>query len=264
MRKRRDGIVKALLLQLLPCALVLGACASADRMTGPPLPPEVASAPIVVVGEIHGTNETPNAVGKLVEQLSHERPVALALELPDASAPWIERYLASDGGPAARDDLVSTPQWKRPRESQDGRASLAMLRLIEQMRAIRSKGVQVRVVAFAPSVKVANYERGLADNVLSQMRPGETMVVLVGNVHAAKSTGKMGSFLPGAVTLNARGRAGSYWACAPTCGVFDTEGRSQYDDAALDGRIVMAHTNAFDGVLHIGPMTASPPAAAPN
>lgn len=146
-----------------------------------------------------------------------------------------------------------------------------MLRLIERMRALRTKGVPVRLVTFVPSTKVADYERSLAENVLLQARPGETMVVLVGNVHAIKyadearfpARGKMASFLPpGAISLDARGRAGSYWACAPGCGVIETEGRSQYEDASLDGRIVMGRANGYDGVLHIGPMTASKPAAA--
>lgn len=88
---------------LVACGLLLAACANIGGKTPVALPPQVETAPIIVVGEIHGTNEAPEAVASLVERLSRDRPVALALELPDASLPWVERFVESDGGAAARD-----------------------------------------------------------------------------------------------------------------------------------------------------------------
>ena len=67
-------------------------------------------ARLVVLGEYHGTAETPRLVADLVERYSHDgTTVRLALELPMSENVALARYLRSDGDPGAREALRSSP-----------------------------------------------------------------------------------------------------------------------------------------------------------
>ena len=259
-----------------PAALVLAglvACVSPSPKAAIELPPEVANAPIIVLGEIHGTRESPLMAANTVEALAARgRPVALGLEVPSAMSPWLDSYADSDGKGEARASLLSSPHWTRPRRYQDGRGSLAMAELIERMRALRASGRRVRVFGFVPpDIRDPHlYEKGMADEILARRRDGETIVALVGNVHAMKHAAesrfakqpKMASFLPpSTVSLVMRNRGGSQWTCVPECGVTEA-GMAFYSDAALDGQVVMKRGEGYDGIVYVGKITASEPAAA--
>jgi erythromycin esterase-like protein len=102
---------------------------------------------IVLLGEMHGTREIPALVAALIEQrVAHGRREVLALEIDSAEQPRIDRYLASDGGIAARKALLAGEHWIEAHH--DGRDSAAMLALIERMRHLRATGHAVPVVAF--------------------------------------------------------------------------------------------------------------------
>lgn len=53
---------------------------------------------LLVLGEFHGTRETPLLVRQLVDDYSRTGPVLLALELPRGETSTLRDYLASDGG----------------------------------------------------------------------------------------------------------------------------------------------------------------------
>ncbi|PAM44112.1 calcium-binding protein, partial [Acinetobacter baumannii] len=57
---------------------------------------------VLVLGEFHGTRETPLLVRRLVDDYSRNGPVVLALELPRGENTTLRDYLDSDGGAVAR------------------------------------------------------------------------------------------------------------------------------------------------------------------
>jgi uncharacterized iron-regulated protein len=66
------------------------------------LPSAVAAADFIVVGELHGTNESPTFTGRIVCALSEDKPVALALEFNADLQDAFDDYVSSDGGVEAR------------------------------------------------------------------------------------------------------------------------------------------------------------------
>src|ERR1700690_4471458 len=65
----------------------------------------------VVFGEIHGTREIPVAFGAIVCHAAAQAPLIVGLEMSRDEQPRLDRYLASDGGRAAREDLLAGPHW---------------------------------------------------------------------------------------------------------------------------------------------------------
>ena len=61
------------------------------------------------------------------------------------------------------------------------------------------------------------------------------------------------------VSLVARDRGGTAWACTPQCGPKQW-GEGFYRDASRDGRIELKRIDGYDGEIFLGPITASPPA----
>ena len=91
---------------------------------------------IILIGEVHGSSEIPAVVGALMsEALACGLHVELGLEmeLPPAERSRMDTFLASDGGAAARAALLRGEHWR----FEDGRASEAVLELVEQARAAR-------------------------------------------------------------------------------------------------------------------------------
>jgi erythromycin esterase-like protein len=169
---------------------------------------------IILVGEIHGTREIPAFVSGLVCSLLRDgRSVILAIERDGTEQEGLNRYLESDGAEADRTSLMEGERWKS--KFQDGRASQAMLALIENMRQWRRAGQRVGVLAMqlsgglrVPMDEADNafltpsdsllYSRindsAMADNVLSTVVQYRryTLVVLAGARHTSTLPGSAG------------------------------------------------------------------------
>lgn len=187
---------------------------------------------VVLLGELHGTEETPRLAGEYVASSARTGPVILALEIDRRQQPLISRYLASDGSAGARVALLSGEHWQDPMH--DGRDSIAMFDLIERMRSLRADGTPVAVLAFDPAGgDMDARNRGMARILrkAASLAPDARLVVLTGNVHAMTQPG--GLFLDGRrivpatagraladlgpVSVDIRGAAGEAWACTPDC-----------------------------------------------
>ena len=104
------------------------------------------SEQVVLVGEVHGTQEIPAFTAGLVcSLLKGGRSVILALERDGNEQPAFNRYIESDGDENARRDLTAFYEWNS--KCPDGRSSAAMLGLIEEMRRLRQHGYRVALVA---------------------------------------------------------------------------------------------------------------------
>ena len=226
----------------------------------------------VFIGELHGTNETPDAFANLVCLAAKARQsVTVALEYPVDAQPVIDAWLASDGSDRARAALLALPAWQR--KIQDGRTSAAFLRLFEQLRVLRHAGKVASVRAFdAPSDNSDKRDRNAAMADRLKHIADETsglVLVLVGNIHAmrvplvrpAMTIYPAASLLPdGArMSVNVDGDGGAVWNCR-------LEGCHVYDDGpgpAHRAGIIFdtAPDRRFDATYQLGkPFTAALPA----
>lgn len=178
----------------------------------------------VIVGENHGTAETPAAFANLAcLAAASGRKVTVALEQPAEDQPVLDAWLASDGGPRARAALLRTPIWRQ--HYQDGRSSVAMLRLLDTLRRMKRAGT----IAAVRYTDVGANENGDRDATMAaawRALPvaGDGIVLaLTGNVHAMRVPEKRPAFtmvtaaslLPPeqTVTINVMGNGGAAWGC---------------------------------------------------
>lgn len=225
----------------------------------------------IIVGEQHGTVETPVIFGDLVCNLALSRKIVVGLEMPASMQMEIDRFTNSEGGEKARAEFLQLPFWHT--RMKDGRSSKAMFALLERLRQMRRCGVIQGVVAFAPAQwpgTAARYEELMADNVRGAVRSGQTFVALVGSIHALRTHWQtngtpympMAGLLPGgqSATFKVVADGGSNWACTASdeCGPKAVgNSRPVGERKLVFGR---APDLAYSGIIAIGgPVSASPP-----
>ncbi len=282
---------------LLALALACGLTGCGSSRPSPPAQPPAAAvacggitgeerltAPLVLVGDLHGTREVPAAFGDLVchAASAHRGQTILAgLEIPTSEQAAIDAFLAGPGDAAAARTLLAGDFWHR--DFQDGRSSEAMLGLLGELRRLRSLGLRIVVRGIDPQHYDSPGERdaGMADAVaeaIAAVSPAQTLV-LAGNVHTRTLNGypwdakadyvPMGARLraryAGLTALDVKNLGGSAWTCTSSdpkdCGPHDLRPREangptprvELDPAA-------APTTGYDGILLLGKVTASPPA----
>ncbi|MBD7941013.1 hypothetical protein [Brevundimonas guildfordensis] len=227
----------------------------------------------VVVGEMHGTTETPAAFAALVCAARAQGPVTVALEFSESMQPTLDAFMAADSDEAARSLLAAYPHG--PFVHHDGRGSMAMLDLLLRLRAMQRETPSLKVIAFAPdSPRVAGfsqsyYELDMGHRLASAARrtPDSRMMILVGNIHAQKRMIESRKLTPAVVHLPSSEvislyvvqQGGTTWSCGrDTCGANPLP---EAYDAQTRGVVLQPYGGgAFDGVLALGPTTASEPA----
>ena len=214
---------------------------------------------LLLLGELHGTREIPQVVRMLVEAYARDAPVTLGLEIPLSEQALIDRYIDSDGNPAARAALRQGAFWQVRGVQHDGRRNMDMLELIERMRQLRHRGHGIAILAFddAPGAQVGSEARdqAMAERLRAALRakPGMRLIALAGNVHAmrrrpenapAEMQASMGSRLldldPFSVDISAQ--TGQFWACPHRCGPEDVHARGRSgpsSDGVYDYEIVL-------------------------
>ena len=236
-----------------------------------------SSTRFVIVGELHGTTETPAVFADLVCLSSRDRPVAVGVEAGSDFVAVLNTYLDSDGGPDARAAFLRHLFWTQP--FKDGRSSQATLALFDELRLLRGAGRQVSVLGWQPD---AWPPKGFYQSYLelemaqllskgAQSNPQARVLVLAGSFHAGKKPIEAwGGVLPAAghlspkvtLTLLAASAGGTAWNCpgsiAAECGPTPTGGENA---GGVRGVVLSPQWGgAFDGMLGVGPVTASPPA----
>lgn len=231
------------------------------------------TARFLVVGEMHGTAETPALFSDVVCQSGQTEPVVVALEFASSVQDDIDRYMASDGGTEARTAFLQAAIWNP--SAHDGRSSEAMFAMFEDLRRYRHAGLVSRVVAFQPdhlgrAATREEREQSMADVIVEAGKGGERVLVLVGNVHARLEEVPYGGgympmagHLPSAATLSfdTAGNGGEAWACNAdlTCGPLSlgTSSDPQERHVALADDDADTH---YSGTIHLGTTTTfSPP-----
>ena len=232
---------------------------------------------VLVVGDWHGTVEIPAAFLGIVCEAANQGPVTVALEMPETERTLFRNALAAPTEEAARETFLYG-DFGNPR-STDGRNSVAMLDMMVGFWRLKAAG---RDLAVHPFMSVDSVIRGrdqawwelemaygmsraLAD------RSEARVVVFVGDLHARKKGYERfpDVGLPAAghlhasdtFTLHTAVQGGESWSCEATCGRRVNRGRH---DAAPEVRGIIlgpVQDGAYDGLLAVGPTTASPPAA---
>jgi erythromycin esterase-like protein len=196
---------------------------------------EAAGHRLILLGEMHGTQQIPKLVGALVSAYAEQGPVLLGLEVHHSEQAALRRYLASDGGSGARSALEATPFWNVNGLQHDGRRNHETLDLIEQVRRLRVRGKEVDILAYDnPRNQIVDSQKrdkAMAVRLRSALaaRPRGRLLVLAGNVHAMlerpsnappEMQTPMGVYLrdldPYSVDITANG--GESWACLQQCG----------------------------------------------
>jgi hypothetical protein len=244
------------------------------------LAPQVKRGGVMMLGELHGTQEVPRFVAQGVCQTAAAgTPVSVGLELPVENQERISTFIRSAGTDDDWLKLMEAPFWRSP--FPDGRSSEAMANLIEQLRRLRYQGLDVDAFVFDhPKAQGQAREDAMAATVLSFVRKGQDRFFLVvsGNIHPRTTEGlpwdekyrPMGMLiaqqLDDVVALDVAYNSGSVWICAVgskgeklECGVKEAKGKDNGDRFFVH---VWGDANdeGFHGVFYVGPVTASLPA----
>ncbi|MCP4966038.1 MAG: ChaN family lipoprotein [bacterium] len=237
---------------------------------------------VILVGELHGTNESPAFVDALTcVVLSFDFEVNIGLEIPDEETQTIEAFLASDGGPDARRDLLSGSFWSSG--VADGRQSTAILELLDSLRRRIATGAPIDVVLL-DSADAEDRDVAMADKLLAAVArsPERVTVALTGNIHSRGERGAsfdpdyepMGYLVKQALdvrsvfALDVRHSGGKAWTCTPeaSCGAHTFLSATPADvdrGEALAVVDLFAYPNSdgFDGTYFVGNITPAEPAA---
>lgn len=237
-----------------------------------PVPQAVLDAPLLVLGDVHGTREVPAFVAAyLCAALGQGRALTLALELPASSQHAIDAWMTGAGGAQELDRLAGAGWWRNTR--QDGRTSAAMLALFQGARALRGAGADLRLAAVDAELPPELREAALAARLRAQLHPGRQLVALVGALHATRGKGNrfnpefasavhlLADQRPLALTVGTAG--GEAWVCRgatpASCGPTRWD-INRVHPAPATPFSLLPPSPQFDGVFYVGATTASPPA----
>lgn len=229
---------------------------------------------ILVVGDSHGTVEIPAAFLGIVCEAARQGPVTIALEMPETERPLFDAAMAAPTEEAARNAFLHG-DFGNPRNT-DGRNSEAMLEMMVGFWRLKAAGLDVAIHPFMPSLSVirgrdqAWWELEMAYGMSRALvsRPDARLLVFVGDLHARKTefspwpdvglpaAGHL--YAADTFTLHIAQQGGGAWQCQETCGPQTI--RNRYDPAARGIILGPVEDGAYDGVLAVGPITASPPA----
>ncbi|RZJ30037.1 MAG: hypothetical protein EON85_05785 [Brevundimonas sp.] len=231
---------------------------------------------ILVIPDWHGAVEIPAAFLGIVCEAAKQGPVTIALEMPETERTLYRHALSAPTEEAARQVFLHG-DFGNPRNN-DGRNSVAMLDMMVGFWRLKAAGHDVVIHPFmAVESRIAGrdqawWELEMAYGISRALvdRPEARVLVFVGDLHARKKG--YARFPDGGVpaaghlhasdtfTLHIAQQGGATWGCSPTdCGPQSSRGR--YDPDARGIILGPVEDGAYDGVLAVGPTTASPPAA---
>lgn len=132
----------------------------------------ISNYKIVLLSDLHGTNESPEAALGLISLLSNlKKPISLALEIPKTAQKDIDTFI--DGGNL---ELLKNSHFFK-NQYQFGTASIAIGRLLQQVRMIPN----LRVFCFDSDSPKRDLT--MACNIIKEFQPEGYLVILTGSSH---------------------------------------------------------------------------------
>jgi len=235
---------------------------------------------VLLLGEIHGSNQSPTFVGDVACAVAASgRSITVGLEVAVAEQERFDAYLASNGQEADRKATLDGPFWHGP--SQDGRESQAMFELLERLRRLRHEGREIHVVTLDPAdptIQPVERDRRMAEALARALtrQPQDFAISLTGNFHNRIRSapwdatydfmGKVFSRLaPRArvLSLNVAYSGGSSWICEATagCGPQQLKGKPEGDPSNRITILPALDEDGYRGSYSVGKLTPAPPAA---
>ncbi|MFT7487091.1 MAG: hypothetical protein ACI9F9_002950 [Candidatus Paceibacteria bacterium] len=132
--------------------------------------PFLRSGAVLLLGELHGTREAPAFVGKLACQAtSADVSVRVGLEVDPGLQPFVDAFLWSDGLAQDRQQLTEGPFWS----GRDGRSSLAMVALLDEVRRLKLLEMDVEAYLFDDPGNLSEArDVAMAQNILAHIKQG--------------------------------------------------------------------------------------------
>jgi hypothetical protein len=233
----------------------------------------LAPGKTVLVGEVHGTEQVPQWAGDLVcLALKKKLSVTVSLEMDSDETPRLAAYLRSPGTPADRARVLAGRFWSAP--FQDGRSSRAVFALLERLRRFAAAGLPVRVLADdVPTGLPHNRDEYMA-HVLHEERflhPNDLILAVGGMNHMwtlaeppHRGAGyHLESWGVPVTPLRVLASGGKHWQCGGGECIWDIEIPSEPRGPHAFVEMLPERRNGFDGVLYLGKVTPSEPAAEP-
>ena len=243
----------------------------------------------LLIGEVHGTWETPILVATLVRQaVRHDVEVFLCVELSSSEQTSIDQFLSSDGGDTAKKALLKNPHWT----NQDGRASVGMFAMLELMRRLRSDGKRIQVIAMdanwtipdediasLPPEKIKKLEElangrdhEMAKSIIQAREKSAKAIVIAyaGNVHAKVTQGAawdpkyvpMGWYVSqkvkNLISLDAEVAGGQAWVITER-GTGPTNFSGKDRGPLPFVKLLESADSGYHGMLYVGRITAAKP-----
>lgn len=243
----------------------------------PGLAPLLKPGHVVLLGEMHGTNESPAfLLDAVCAALRDGLGVTVGLEMPRSESARVDAFLTSPGGTEAEQRLLQGPIWQS--SYQDGRASRAMLDLIERLRAYRAAGLPVRVVLIDDPSAPQGRDRAMSERIQDALAaaPDNLFLNITGNVHNRLTRGTrwnadyepMGYLLRQSmdasriISLNVAHGGGEAWVCfgntPSSCGIKPMRGRGDEGHGVV--LLEEPEGQPYHGSYHVEQLTASIPA----
>ncbi len=252
---------------------------------------EATEGRVLVIGEIHGTEQVPQFIQSLAcLSLARGESVVIGLEQPADEQVRLNAYLQSDGDADARSALIeASPFWTS--SSLDGRSSEAIFGIVEYAREQAGEGEPLAVAAldFSPEhdsdldADPARRDRAMSRRALVLADDFDRVIALAGNIHARRTaatfgdrqTETIGSVSPPErfAFINTVYGVGSVWNCrisdggAPSCRVYGRSNSPFSGDPRLIGASEIEemsgrsfYADPYDYLVFLGEVRASPPA----
>lgn len=238
--------------------LGLSAAASASQSsrqdeTDPHRIGHISAGEVLVVGEVHGSKETPVAFVQLVDQmLTRAKVVSVGLEMPPSAG-----GAGCEVGNAALGSF-----WTR--KSQDGRSSQAMREMVCQLKKRVAKG-KVRLIY------LDNDRRRISDEMVRRVTTeagskSNPTAILIGNFHARNTPNSFVGQLRGAglrvTSVTTSSPDATTWNCTRDGCAARPMQMNFCADTAM-GRFLLTKAppkSQWDGCMVIPRLTSSPPA----
>ncbi len=152
------------------------------------LPPQLFSAidgkRLVLLGEVHGTNELPGLGLQVITKLAEKKPLLVGLEFPMEIQPQIDQFMKTGDV-----KILKGTKFFTDAEYHSGRGSVAMVNLLVSLRDLPLVSVFCFDIPFG--FNGHNRDTEMARNILAiaSQQPDQSILIYTGNIHSRLTPG---------------------------------------------------------------------------